>query len=194
MRPSSRKMRGAHARLDARWPRRSPRGPWRPGTRPRCRRPAVVMPDRQFDERRRHAQACASSLSFLSTLRSTASTCGFWQKAMHCGSPSQRSHLKATSRVRVLVDDAGRADVVALAAVGAQVLVDDEHVALDRVADLLLAGEVALDVDRDLLGHDGVVGAGLLALGAAGLQAGVALDRAGGRVAPRRRGGRREGR
>ena len=44
-------------------------------------------------------QASAGTMSALSTFKSTASTFSFWQKAMHCGSPSQRSHLNATWRL-----------------------------------------------------------------------------------------------
>ncbi len=40
----------------------------------------------------------ASSRSALLERRLTANTCGFWQKTLHCGSPSQRSHLIATWR------------------------------------------------------------------------------------------------
>src|SRR5450756_1302535 len=55
-----------------------------------CRGRALDLPlaagrghaDRQLDVGFGHDQAC-SSLSFLSTLRSMARTCGFWQKAMH---------------------------------------------------------------------------------------------------------------
>jgi len=66
-------------------------------------------PYRQSDDRFRHGNPSAKpasarpqpdteAFSSLVSRTSTASTCGFWQKATHCGEPSQRSHLMATLR------------------------------------------------------------------------------------------------